>query len=166
MKLRIAVSILFVAVCAALDRTVAADPVPPPPPPPTSAPSDSGSANSSAAAGGRAALMAGMAHHPMAGLIKAVEEKGKMTKEEFLEHAKKQAEEGFARLDKNHDGVIDKSEIAEIESQMKGLRDRMQERGKGKGKGRGEGQGLRKRPGAEEKPDPAKPASDTAKPSL
>jgi hypothetical protein len=107
--------------------------------------------------------MAGMAHHPMAGLIKAVEEKGKMTKEEFLEHSKKQAEEGFARLDKNHDGVIDKSEIAEIEGKMKGMRDHMQERGKGKG--RGEGQGPRKRPGTDEKSDAAKPATDAAKPA-
>ena len=78
---------------------------------------------------------------------------GKVSKEEFLNHSKKQAEEGFAKLDKNNDGVIDKPEIAEIEGKMKGLREKMQERGKGKN------DGTRKRPGADEKTNGAKPAA-------
>ena len=83
----------------------------------------------------------------MLGLIKQVEEKGKVTNEEFLAHAKKQAEEMFSKLDKNNDGAIDKSEIADIESKLKGAREKMQERGKG-------GAGVRKRPGSDDTKKP------------
>jgi hypothetical protein len=118
---------------------------PPPPPPPqqpasTSTPSPS-AAGKYGGAGGRFAEAAAQ-RMPVVGLIKEVEEKGKVTKEEFLEHAKKQAEESFAKLDKNNDGVIDKSEVAEIEGKLKGAREKMRERGK---------TGPRQRPGADDK---------------
>jgi hypothetical protein len=50
----------------------------------------------------------------------------------------------FSKLDKNGDGVIDKAEVAEIEAQLKNVREKIQERAKGSGT-------PRRRPGAEEK---------------
>ena len=121
----------------------AADNAVPPPPPASTTTPPSGSE-----AAGRTGRMGAMAeHHPIVGLIKEIETKGKVTKEEFLAHAKKQAEEAFAKLDKNGDGAIDKSEIAEIEAKLKGAHEKIQERGKGSA--------VRKRPGADDAKKPS-----------
>lgn len=103
-------------------------PVPPPPP--------EGKAGATPPAAGKFAG-GGEPRHPLMGLVKRVEEKGSVSKEEFLENARKQAEEIFSRLDANGDGVIDKSEVAKLE-QMKGaMREKIQEK---------KGSGLRQRP--------------------
>lgn len=115
---------------AAVHSPAADSPVPPPP------------AAGETAAAGPAGKFAGSGenHHPALGLVKQVEQKGKVTKEEFLAQVRRQAEEMFSKLDKNGDGVVDKSEVAEIEQKMKNLREKMQERGGSSG--------PRKRPGA------------------
>jgi len=67
---------------------------------------------------------------------------GKITKEEFMEHNKKEMEERFKRLDSNGDGVVDKTEMEAATKKLQELggkaRERMHQR-------RG-GDGLRKKP--------------------
>lgn len=137
---------LFATLVAALACSAsmrAADPVSPPPPPPAETPAASSSSATPAHAAGRAALQ-----HAAAGmgqLMKIIETKGKITKEEFLAHAKKEAEERFSKLDSNSDGAIDKAELDAVTGRLKGAREKFQERRKGDSS-------IRKRPGADDKP--------------
>ena len=57
---------------------------------------------------------------------------GKITKEEFMEHFKKEAEERFAKVDTNGDGVLD---AAEVRAAMEKMREGAGGAGKEGGRG-------------------------------
>lgn len=81
---------------------------------------------------------------------------GKISKEEFLEFSKKEAEERFNRIDSSGSGSISKEQIAEAMRRMRGGDAGPQRRPEGFRRPESEG-GARPRPGAENNPPGGNP---------
>lgn len=76
---------------------------------------------------------------------------GKVSKDEFLEFSKKEAEERFSRIDTSGSGSLSKEQISEAMRRMRGG-DAGQRRPEGFRRPEGEGGGTRPRPGGDNPP--------------
>ena len=81
---------------------------------------------------------------------------GKISKDEFVNSAKKDSEDRFAKLDANADGYADKAEIEEAGRKMREMAGQRRPEGEGMRRPEGEG-GFRPRPGGEGQPGGPRP---------